>query len=148
MDEKEFQRTHRSVNETPCVFAKALLRRCAGCSRSRKLLIAERETMACNSPAAHLQCETLLGLLREKALFALQIREADGPLPHGKEIKVQCGGLQGLRALLDAEAEPVEDVHELVVALLARYGSLEPLPYSEVVRAVVHFQSRKRGSRG
>lgn len=150
MDESEFKKTHRSVNETPCAFAKAILRRCGQCSRARKLLIAERESVACNSPAAQQQCEALKGLLREKALFALQIKETDEPLPHGKEIKAQCGGLIGLRDVLAAAAVAsggLDDIHGMVTAAAEHYGDLESLPFTQVMRGVVHYQTRRRERR-
>jgi hypothetical protein len=146
MDEKEFKATYRDYNDRPCVFAKALLSRCAGCSRAEKLNIAEREAMACNSDAAWQQCQVLLPLLRNNALFALRLTHIEGPLPHGKEIKVQCGGLLGLRAALEPAAEgPVTDVYSLVAAAAADFGGLQSLPYGELVKVVVSYQPRKRG---
>lgn len=146
MDETEFKATYRDYNDRPCVFAKALLARCAGCSRAQKLNIAEREEMACRSEAAWNQCHALLPLLRAKALFALKLTHIEGALPHGKEIKVQCGGLHGLRAAQEPSAEgPVTDVYSLVSAAAADFGGLEALPYGEIIKAVVAYEPRKRG---
>lgn len=145
MDEKEFKATYRDYNDSPCVFAKALLSRCAGCSRAQKLNIAEREAMACKSDAARQQCLELLPLLRSKALFALRLTHVEGPLPHGKEMKVQCGGLRGLRAALEPDADGlVADVYGLVSQAAATFGGLAALPYGEIVKVVVGYQPRKR----
>jgi hypothetical protein len=148
MDENEFKQTYRDYNVSPCAFAKALLTGCAGCSRSQRLNIAEREAMACTSDEAWRHCRELLPLLRTKALFALRLTHAEGALPHGKELKVQCGGLRGLRAALESSAEgPVTDVYSLVTAAAADFGSLESLPYGEIVKVVVGYELRKRGRR-
>lgn len=145
MDENEFKTTYRDYNERPCVFAKALLSRCAGCSRAHKLNIAEREAVACKSEQALRQCRELLPMLRAKALFALRLTHVDGPLPHGKEMKVQCGGLFGLRAAQAPTLEgPVTDVYSLISAAVADYGDLQSLPYGEIVKAVVNYEPRKR----
>lgn len=145
MDETEFKATYRNYNDSPCVFAKALLSRCAGCSRAQKVNIAEREAMACTSDAARRQCLELLPLLRSKALFALKLTHVEGPLPHGKEMKVQCGGLLGLRTAQAPSAEgPVTDVYSLVTAAVADFGGLAALPYSEIVKNVVNYVPRKR----
>lgn len=147
MDEKEFKTTYRDYNDRPCVFAKALLSRCAGCSRAQKLNIAEREAIACTSDAAWNQCHTLLPLLRAKALFALRLTHVEGPLPHGKEIKVQCGGLLGLRAAQEPSAEgPVTDAYSLITAAVADFGGMDTLPYGEIVKVVVGYEPRKRGT--
>ena len=150
MDEGEYKATFREVNERPCPFTKALLSRCCACSRARKLLLAEREAIACLSPAAHSRCTTLHDLLREKALFALRLTQSDGgQLPHAKEMKVQCGGLLGLdEALHGGSGEaPLADVNALVEEALARHGEFAALPYGEIVKAVTAFQLRRRGAR-
>ncbi len=106
MDEQEFKTAFYQVNERPCPFTKAVLTRCAGCSRAQKVLIAERESITCLSPAAHARCAALMPTWREKALFALKLTHVADKLPHGKEIKVQCGGLRGLSDALGDAAPP------------------------------------------
>lgn len=147
MDENEFLTTESSVNAQPCAFSKAILRRCCGCSHSQKLFIAEREVVACLSPGAWQRCRELLDLIRQNALFALRLTQIEGSLPHGKEIKVQCGGLQGLNHLLHPEptGKPaVTDIHGLINEAVTRIGSLQAIPYSELVKAISRFQSRSR----
>ncbi len=146
MDETEFKQTYSEYNDRPCIFAKALLARCVGCSRAQKLNIAEREAMACRSPAAQARCAEVLPLLRSNALFTLRLTQVDGPLPHGKEMKVQCGGLHGLQETIDGGAE-VTDVNGLLDSAYARYGDGAALPYSAIVKRVASFQLRKRGNR-
>ncbi|MFU8837956.1 MAG: hypothetical protein ACNA75_06595, partial [Thiohalomonadaceae bacterium] len=146
MDEKEFKKTIRDVNNAPCIFAKALLRRCCGCSRAEKLFIGEREAVACKSPGARQLCDEVLGQLHHKAIFALHLPHAEVVLPHGKELKVQCGGMLGLQASLDEsqiDAERVADIYGLLTAAVAEHGSVEALPYSQVVRGITRFQPRE-----
>jgi hypothetical protein len=147
MDEKEFRKAFKDVNGAPCIFAKAILRRCCGCSRSEKLFLAEREAVACKSPGARQRCAEVLARLHEKAIFALHLPHAESVLPHGKELKVQCGGLLGLqRALLpeQTDAETVEDINGLLEEALEDYGTVEALPYGEVVRGITSFQPRAK----
>jgi hypothetical protein len=145
MEEKEFKKTFRSVNDAPCVFAKAILRRCCACSRSQKLFIAEREAVACKSPGGRQRCEEVLEVLRGKAAFALKLQQIEGPLPHAKELKVQCGGMLGVQESLTQEsAEVVSDIHQLLENAFNEYGSADTLPYSEVVRTITSFQPRNK----
>lgn len=145
MDETEFKKTFRDVNGSPCVFAKAILRRCAGCSRSEKLFIAEREAVACKSPGAHQRCSNVLNQLHNKAMFTLHLSHPEQVLPHGKELKVQCGGLLGLQQALQVHHSPMEKVADinalLEQAVLDRDG-LDDLPLSEVVKAIAAFKPR------
>ena len=145
VDETEFKKTFRDVNEAPCVFAKAILRRCARCSRSQKLFLAEREAVACKSPGARQVCAEVLEQLRSKAMFSLGLPHPQAILPHGKELKVQCGGMIGLQqALLDetTPAEVVDDIYNLLQNALRDFGEVESLPYSEVVKGVTSFKPR------
>lgn len=146
MDENEFKAAYASVNDRPCVFGKALLRRCADCSRARRLHIAEREAIACQSPGAQARCARFHDSLQEKSLFALHLTHADGQLPHGKEMKVECGGLLGLQGTLedgDAVELRVSDIHGLLDRALAQFQDLTALPYGEIVKSVVHYSYRR-----
>ncbi len=141
MDEREFKSAYKSTNERPCTFMKALLRRCVGCSRSQKVLIAEREAMACQSPGGQQRCSELLAAMKPKALFALRLDEGQ-PLAHGKAIKLQCGGLLGLAESLGEEA--VDDVHALIDRAVEKYGSFDAFPYSAMMPSITHFKVRNR----
>ncbi len=141
MDEREFKSAYRNVNERPCTFMKALLRRCVGCARSQKVLIAEREAMACQSPGGQQRCAELLAEMKPRALFALRIEEGQ-PLAHGKAIKLQCGGLLGLAESLGESG--VDDVHALIDRAQERYGAFEAFPYSAMMPAITHFKVRNR----
>lgn len=149
MDEKEFLKTQAKVNDRPCAFSKALLRQCCGCSRSQKLFIGGREVVACKSPGAHDRCTLLLATLHHKSVFALHLTHNEGSLPHGKEIKVQCGAMLGLASALSPQhaTEPSEiaDIYTLIDRAEAHFGSLASIPYSELVKGITHFKSRPRG---
>lgn len=143
MDETAYRSARGDVNRLPCVFEKALLARCAVCQLASHHALAERETIACTSPVARAECGQLAGLLREKSAFALRLASTWRILPHAMLMKIQCGGLDGLRDVLDAEA-PAPDVHRLVLLARARHGELAALPFSEIVKGIAAFQSRKR----
>ncbi|AHF00034.1 hypothetical protein [Thioalkalivibrio paradoxus] len=142
MEENEFKTIFSGYDPQRCHFNKAILLGCAGCSRSQRVLIAEREALSCLSRAGHARCGELLGLLREKAAFALGITQVGQRLPHGKEMKVECGGLQALSAL-SGHADP-GDIDAILQAAIRQYGSLAEIPYGEVVRAVSRYALRKR----
>jgi len=146
VEETEYKSTYSDYNSNPCAFYKAVLRRCANCSRAQKVFIAEREAVACKSPGAQQRCKEVVQVMREKALFALKLTHLENALPHGKEIKVECGGLLGLQAAIHPElqSETVSDINGLIDEAVQRHGSLDQLPYGEVVKFVVHYQSRPK----
>lgn len=149
MEEDEYRSTYRTVNDRRCVLEKALNSRKATCSCAQRILLADREVVGCKSDAAQQRCQALLGILRDNARFALQMAHIGGPLPHNKEIKVQVGGMLGLQALLHPEratSETVDDVVSLLNTAQTRFGSLDQLPYQDIVKYISHFQPRMRHS--
>ena len=148
MEEDQYKSIYRSVNQQKCVFEKAINTRRCGCARSHRFCLADREGVACNSPAALDRCTAFLGQLRDRARFALHQPTIGGPLPHTKEIKVQLGGVHGLaHALAPGSATPVPDIDATLCEALGRFETIADLPYCEIMHTLVHFELRaRRGS--
>lgn len=144
MDEASYRATRRAVNALPCVFEKALLAGCADCARVTRHALAEREALACGSPVARTNCETLHALLRERSAFAVRIPPAGAALPHAAAMRIGCGGLRGLA---ESVGRTTADVHGLVQAAQERYGSLVDLPWPAIVATIAGWQVRPRRAR-
>lgn len=143
MDEHSYRNVRKEINPLPCVFEKALLCRAAACEAAQKLSLAEREMIACREPLGRAACGQLLALLRANSAFALKLKDTERSLPHAMMMKIQCGGLTGIKDLLDPEAH-APDVLKLVRRAQAEYASLEALPFSRIVQGVAHWQIRRR----
>ena len=143
MDEIAFRNIRGEINGRPCIFERALLARHAVCGLAETHQLAERESIACTLPAAHEACTKLAELLREKSSFALHLAAPQRILPHAMVMKIQCGGLDGLRDLLDAAAL-VPNVRRLVCLAEERYGDLGELPFSEIVQGMAAWKARRR----
>lgn len=139
LNEEAYRRARIEAEHLPCPFGKAVLARCCQCSLSLKHNIAEREVAACSDRAAQAVCQVLLDLLLEKALFAL--KHAQSGIPHAKAMKIQCGGLAGIAEVCGSS---LEDVHALVLRAIEKFGSLDDLPYSEIMKSIAAFEIRKR----
>jgi hypothetical protein len=142
-NEDAYRQARRAYIAHACPFERALLSRCAGCSRARRLNLAEREAIACGDAAVREHCTAFHHGLHDNARFALHI-EPDAPWPFGKEIRAQCGGVLGLKAALDAPPEPALDIAALVLEAIERFGAETNFPYSVIMREVAHFEPRKR----
>lgn len=152
-----------------CPFERALLSRCVACGRARKLNLAEREAIACGDPSVREHCMGFYQALHDNAQFALKIGLAgtrphpnapplageganatpqpiNVPWPFGKEIRAQCGGVRGLAEALGGTGDETADVAATVLQANARFGGHAEYPYSEIMRAVVHYEPRKRRS--
>lgn len=145
-DEEAYRQARAAAIALPCPFERALLARCAGCYKSRKLLLAEREAITCTEAAANALCQHYHRALHENARFALHMAPHQ-PWPFGKEIRAQCGGALGLGQALGEPDTGPPDIARLIEAALARYGAIDAFPYSAIMRAVVHYEPRKRRTR-
>src|SRR4030065_1260762 len=127
-----------------CPFEKAILSVQCTCELSDRFSVAEQMGVNCRSDTAPPNCPTLWALMRERARFALRVTDTSANLPFGKEMKVMVGGLIGLQRQLvtGAGSGQVDNIHALIQQAQARYGSLEALPYQELVKAITGFQAR------
>lgn len=145
LDENAYRNAYTEVNPLQCVFERAILCRCCGCEHVIKRNIAEREAAGCLDAAAHALCVELKKELRRAAAFTLKLAHPDEPVPHTKELKLQCGGLLGVeRALVPDAAGPVANIIGVLSAAVQQYGSLASLPYQEIVHAIHVYEPRPR----
>jgi hypothetical protein len=146
VDEDIYRETYRRLNPLPCVFEKAILRTCCRCELAQKLNLAEREAVACTRADAQKTCRSVLDAMHAKAVFAVHAPGTPGPLPHGKEIRIQCGGLLGLKEVMgvDIPGDTI-DVHALLRSALDRYGDSERLPHQDIVRVISSYRNRRQG---
>jgi hypothetical protein len=143
VDEIAFMHALGSVNPKPCAFGKVILSRHCACTKVVKRYAAEREMVACSVDAERAQCGELLDRLRQNSAFALKLTHITLPLPHGPEMRVQYGGLQGLQLEVNGLSE-VADISELVSAVKEKFGNFDSLPFSKIIQSVVNCEVRKK----
>lgn len=132
--------------ERRCPYEKAILSAQCACKMATRFSVAEQMGVNCRSHLARNNCITLLALMRSRARFALKVTDTSHNLPFGKEMKVMIGGLTGLQGLIETSSDPeVHNIHALVQLAQQKYGSLDSIPYHEIVKSITAFQSRRRG---
>lgn len=150
MEEDEYRSTYSELNQRRCIFEKSInARRCA-CSKSKRFLLADREGVGCDCDDDLQQCTKVLDEIRIRARFSLQLTQIQGVLPHNKEIRVQVGGMQGLRDATLAHNPGklnVDDISVVIKAAINRFGNIESLPYSEIVKSVAACEGRRKRKR-
>ncbi|MBI3570517.1 MAG: hypothetical protein HY082_05380 [Gammaproteobacteria bacterium] len=142
------------MDHARCPFEKVILGVYAGCGKAQRFFVAERMGVECTSDVALNNCLTLIKLVRQNARFALKVTDTAERLPFGKEMKIMAGGLAGLESVIHGQTEKqpgqpdIRDIHDLVQAAQAVFGSLTALPYPEIMKSVAAFQLRKRHAPG
>ena len=146
MEEDEYKATYNEIADVRCEFEKALTNNICKCVLSRHFCLADREGYACNSSKNAAMCAELLKKVRDNSRFLLKLQRTGEPLPHNMEIRVQTGGIEGLQKTLhpDYPVNKIEDISAVVEEAISVYGSMEALPYSEIVQTVAATKVRKR----
>jgi len=165
MQEDHYKDLYQKIIPKTCVFEKSILQRFANCQAANKHLLAEREAINCNSHNCHNQCLSLHKELRSRARFTLNQTSAEEPLPHNKELKLQVGGLIGLKLLLsgadpatiksqldfqkryECQQQAIDDIATLLASAIEKYSAVDKLPYQELIRAINLSQIRKQRRR-
>ena len=150
MDQDAYRKTFRDMNDRFCLFEKGILSNQCSCSQAERFYLAEREGVHCLSDQGQQSCGELLALLRHHARFTVKSPSDSSALPHAKLMRLQVGGLHGIWVALQPEDErpgPIEDIYALVSQALARFGSLERLPFQEIIKQIAAYQGRRRRPR-
>jgi hypothetical protein len=152
LDQDAFRDTYNAVNERRCPYEKSILTGNCACARAKRFCIAEREGVRCAADDAQARCLQFLKHLRLQARFALRTTDGRSALPHAKAMRIQVGGLRGVRAALPSAepadetadaSSPVDDVDGLLRAAVAHFGGLEQLPYQQIIQHIAAYKGRQ-----
>lgn len=147
MEEQEYRQIYYHLNRYPCAFAKAILSSRCNCMNCQRLNLAEREEITCMTKEAQELCTNALQHFYQNAKFTLKLKNPLPPFPHGKAIKVQCGGLLGLQAVLFPDRKDtlqVEDVYTLIMQALTTFTSVSQFPYQDIIKFVGRYKARTK----
>ncbi len=150
MDQDQFRTTYREINQRFCAYEKSVLTNQCDCTQVERFCIAEREGAHCNSDSGHGRCQELLELLRAHARFALKALGEKDLMPHGKAMKVQVGGLRGIKLTLEPDKPTpatIDDVDGTILAAIDHFGGLEKLPFQTIIQQIAAYQVKKRSRR-
>jgi hypothetical protein len=147
MDHDTLRKTYSEMNERVCTFEQVILGAQGKCTLAKRFCLAEREGIHCRSDQAQGRCQELLEALRHHARFTLKLG-GTAPLPHGKKMQIQMGGLRGVHAAVYPDLEipvPIVDINDLVETAERQFRRLNDLPFQEVVKYIAAFKVRKAG---
>lgn len=126
-----------------CPFERAVQTVHFQCSQSQKTFIGEKEGIVCTNPAARSKCLELVSELKRNARFALKLARDNSVLTHGQEMKLKCGGLQGLQQLLSLSATD-NDISMLIQAAIDEFNTIKALPFPQIMRVVSEYRLRRQ----
>ena len=130
--------------ETQCRFEKALISGPCECAQAERLEIGERLVCLCRSPAAAQRCDRYLSLLRKNTRFVFRQASGGGEtLSNYQEICLQCGGLQGLAAMIYGEqADDKFEVSAMLEMLEDEHRGIESISLDRIIPRIAAYNPR------
>jgi hypothetical protein len=133
-----------------CAFAAPITTGRAACSAAVEVVRRGGAEYDCDRADAHARCLDLIGGLKLAGLAAFGVEDDLTQTPHSVLVKIQTGGLVGLRRLLDAGSDsdaPVADVAVLAEQVVAAYGGAAEIPFGAAADAMLACRLERRGRR-
>jgi len=132
------------MKSNQCPFEKAIISTSYCCIKSRRYAIAEREGVECGDLQALSACKTLVSHLRNVGKFNIKRLHESVPISHGQEMKIKCGGLNGLQGLIAPRNDAgICDIHTLVAGTIEYFGALDKVPYQRLVKDIASYKLRQ-----
>jgi len=132
-----------------CPFARALLKGQIRCQQAQSYHVAERHGIQCNNPEQQLFCLGFSDHLHAKSRFALGVTHLPQQRTSNMELKVQCGGINGLLEALNTQLTPANnDLQQLLEQAREQFNGIDQLPYQQIIQSMSQWQPKRRGKRG
>jgi hypothetical protein len=133
-----------------CPFAAPITTGRAACSAAVEVVRRGGSEYDCDRADAHARCLSLFAGLKATGLAAFGVEDDLTQMPHSVLVKIQTGGLSGLRRLLDADADadaPIADVALLAERVVAAHGGVAQVPFDAVADDLLACRLERRVGR-
>ena len=128
-----------------CAFNGALAAQTFGCAHAEPVARRSGPDVACRSDAGHQRCALLFERLKAVALPAFNVEDDLLSMPHSVLMKIQHGGIAGLKRLSDGvTGDRVDDIDALAARVLARYQTADAVPCADIVGDIMSYQLKRR----
>ncbi len=137
------------MSDPICPFSIPLIRNDAGCRHAHNIIRRGGTEIACGDPGAHRRCSRLHQRLKDVALPEFEVADDLLEIPHGVRVKLQYGGLAGIRRLVPGTTAPADcgDIDALVQEAVERYGGVEDIPCADLLPDIIDWKTARRRER-
>jgi len=135
------------MEEYKCAFSNTLVTGQFGCEKGAQVTRRGGPDVVCASDEAHQQCEKLFQRMKQVALPAFGVEDDLLSMPHSVLVKIQFGGLLGLRRLQGDstdESAAIKNIHGLVSQAIGKHGGLDAIPCQAFVEDMTSYKLKRR----
>ena len=135
--------------ERICPFGSTLVAEVCHCIHADQVVRRGGAEIVCQDAVAYARCTELFQQLKNVALPEFEVEDDLTTMPHSVLQKIQFGGLLGLQQLITQQpADTVADIAGLLDGSETKFGTLDDLPYNELVATITVYKLKRRRGRG
>ena len=132
------------IKNNLCPFSKPLVGGWCQCPYARAAERCSGKMECTRVENYHASCVALVDAFKENSRFVLGISNSAAELTHTQLMKIRCGGLKGMRRVLNLESDEPPVVRDVIAAAATMHGSIDSFPFNEIVRDIKTFQHRNK----
>ena len=135
------------MSDLLCPFSAPLIKNDFACTNAKEIIRRGGAEIACKNQAAHKNCSALHNAIRAAALQAMDLEDDLLTLPHNALVKIQYGGLLGLKIITEADIQQndsVDDVVSLVSNALDKFSNVDNIPLSSITKTIIEYKVQRR----
>ncbi len=135
--------------ERICPFGSTLVTETCHCVHADQVVRRGGAEIICQNEVAYVRCTELFQQLKNVALPEFEVEDDLTTMPHSVLQKIQFGGLLGLQQLITQQpTDTVADIAGLLNELETKFGTLDDLPYIELISTITEYKLKRRRGRG
>jgi len=135
--------------ERICPFGSTLVAEVCHCIHADQVVRRGGAEIVCQDEVAYVRCTELFQQLKNVALPEFEVEDDLTTMPHSVLQKIQFGGLLGLQQLITEQStDTVADIASLLDALETKFGTLDDLPYNDLISTITEYKLKRRRGRG
>lgn len=127
-----------------CPFRNTLITKDYACENAREVTHRDGPGIVCSQADSHQRCLEIFEALKNVGLTALDMPDDLTQMPASAISKIQYGGLQGLSDLINQKVDTVDNINALLSNVVATYGSIAAIDFSETSQTIQNYSLRKR----
>jgi hypothetical protein len=135
--------------ERICPFGSTLVTETCHCVHADQVVRRGGAEIICQNEVAYVRCTELFQQVKNVALPEFEVEDDLTTMPHSVLQKIQFGGLLGLQQLITQQpADTVADIANLLDELETKFGTLDDLPYNDLISTITKYKLKRRRGRG
>lgn len=130
-----------------CPFAAPQALGRAACSKANDVVRRGGVEYDCVEASAHARCAALFNRMKPIGLSAFAVEDDLTQMPHSVLVKIQAGGLVGLKRSLGESAEQIADIHQLIEQCCDRAGGVDHVSVEPLAAEMTGYKLERRARR-